>query len=191
MLHLIDVRDSAGLRSFLASFTASEADCAAFSRLTQLTGRREIIDRARRIITNERSLAALGGLENLWRVIEEMGLTDSFEIDLGDVSGLDYYTGLTFKVYVAGAGTRIGSGGRYDCLTANFGSAEPAVGFVLDLDAMSDVLMRKNRSAAIEANPARASRLTDHDLAALFLAAREKRLNDERVILESEVADEG
>ncbi|MDT5062864.1 MAG: phosphoribosyltransferase regulatory subunit [Acidobacteriota bacterium] len=186
MRHLIDVRDGAELRRFLASCAASTADCAAFSRLTQLTGQREILDDARRIITNERSLAALHSLESLWRIIEAMGLTDSFEIDLGDVSGLDYYTGLTFKIYVAGAGSRIGSGGRYDGLTANFGKAEPAVGFVLDLDALTDVLMRRNHSASTDANPAVASHLADHDPAALFLAAREKRLNNERVRIRDE-----
>jgi ATP phosphoribosyltransferase regulatory subunit len=186
MRHLIDVRDGAELRRFLASCAASAADCAAFSRLTQLTGQREILDDARRIITNERSLAALHSLESLWRIIEAMGLTDSFEIDLGDVSALDYYTGLTFKIYVAGAGSRIGSGGRYDGLTANFGKAEPAVGFVLDLDALTDVLMRRNHSASTDANPAVASQLTSHDPATLFLAAREKRLNNERVRIRDE-----
>jgi ATP phosphoribosyltransferase regulatory subunit len=184
MRHLTDVRDSAELRRFLASFAASTADCAAFSRLTQLTGQREIFTEARRIITNQRSLAALHSLESLWGIIQAMGLTDSFEIDLGDVSGLDYYTGLTFKIYVAGAGSRIGSGGRYDCLTANFGKAEPAVGFVLDLDAMTDVLMRKGKTALADTTLDAATQLASHDPAALFRAARAKRLKNERVILE-------
>ena len=142
MRHLIDVRDSAELRRFLASLKVSEGDCAAFSRLTRMTGQHEILDDARRIITNPRSMAAIEELEHIWQIIETTGLAESFEIDLGDVSGLDYYTGVTFKVYVEGAGARIGSGGRYDGLIANFGSSEPAVGFVLDLDALTDVLMR-------------------------------------------------
>ncbi|HYJ47686.1 MAG TPA: ATP phosphoribosyltransferase regulatory subunit, partial [Pyrinomonadaceae bacterium] len=108
MRHLMDIRDAAELRRFLSSFTDAEEDCAAFSRLTRLTGKREMLDQARRIITNERSVAALDDLDALWRVIEALGLTDSFEIDLGDVSGLDYYTGFIFKIYVAGAGARVG-----------------------------------------------------------------------------------
>ncbi|MFN2511513.1 MAG: ATP phosphoribosyltransferase regulatory subunit [Pyrinomonadaceae bacterium] len=32
------------------------------------------------------------------------------------------------------------SGGRYDGLTASFGKTEPAVGFVVDLDALTAVL---------------------------------------------------
>src|SRR5436305_791435 len=182
MRHLMDIRDAAELRRFLSSFTDEAEDCAAFSRLTQLTGKREILDEARRIITNERSVVALDALESLWRVIEAMGLTDSFEIDLADVSGLDYYTGLTFKIYVAGAGARVGGGGRYDGLISNFGAAESAVGFVLDLDALTDVLLRQTAKLMnARVSEGAAARLEGDDLTALFLDAREKRLKNERV----------
>jgi ATP phosphoribosyltransferase regulatory subunit len=185
MRHLMDIRDAAELRRFLSAFTDSREDCAAFSRLTQLTGKREILSEARRIITNERSVAALDALESLWNVIEALSLTDVFEIDLADVSGLDYYTGTTFKIYVAGAGARVGGGGRYDGLISNFGASESAVGFVLDLDALTDVLTRQpvNVMNGHVSEPATA-RLSDDCLATLFIAAREKRLNNERVSLE-------
>jgi ATP phosphoribosyltransferase regulatory subunit len=185
MRRLMDIRDAAELRRFLSAFTDGAEDCAAFSRLMQLTGKREILDEARRIITNERSVAALDALESLWRVIEAMGLTDSFEIDLGDVSGLDYYTGLTFKIYVAGAGARVGGGGRYDRLISNFGAAEQAVGFVLDLDALTDVLLRQPASLLNgSVNENAVTRLGSDDLTGLFTEAREKRLKNERVNLE-------
>jgi ATP phosphoribosyltransferase regulatory subunit len=185
MRHLMDIRDAAELRRFLSSFTDEVEDCAAFSRLTQLTGKREILDEARRIITNERSVVALDALESLWRVIEAIGLTDSFEIDLADVSGLDYYTGLTFKIYVAGAGARVGGGGRYDGLISNFGAAESAVGFVLDLDALTDVLLRQTAKLMNGGvSEGAAARLEGDDLTTLFIDAREKRLKNERVNLE-------
>ncbi|HZF38422.1 MAG TPA: ATP phosphoribosyltransferase regulatory subunit, partial [Blastocatellia bacterium] len=50
--------------------------------------------------------------------------------------GLEYYTGLTFKVYAPGCGAAIGGGGRYDNLIANFGEPEPAVGFSIALDGL-------------------------------------------------------
>ena len=97
-------------------------------------------------------------------------MIDQFEIDLGDVSRLDYYTGLTFKIYVEGAGARVGSGGRYDGLTASFGKTEPAVGFVVDLDALTDVL-----GARLKAHGSpRPSPLPDEDPSALFRAALAK-----------------
>lgn len=139
MRQLIDVRNAADLERFLAPYT-SATEAQAFAQLMQLSGKRENLVRARNVISNEQSCAALDRLDGLWSVIESLGLTGSFEIDFGDVARLDYYTGLTFKIYVKGAGYRVGSGGRYDDLTASFGKAEPAVGFVVDLDALTDVL---------------------------------------------------
>jgi ATP phosphoribosyltransferase regulatory subunit len=137
---LIDTRQGAELQQFLHDCGGGEAR--AFLRPTQLTGKRDVIQTARGAITNARSAAALDSLEVLWTAIESHGLADSFEIDLGDVSSLDYYTGLSLKVFVHGAGSSVGRGGRYDGLTGSFGRAEPAVGFVLNLDALTEVLGR-------------------------------------------------
>jgi ATP phosphoribosyltransferase regulatory subunit len=138
---LIDTRAAAELQQFLQNHETRDGH--AFSQPAQLTGKRGVIETARRSITNERSVAALDSLDSLWTDIEALGLQDSFEIDLGDVSSLDYYTGLSLKIFVHGAGTSVGRGGRYDGLTGNFGRAEPAVGFVLNLDALTEVLGRK------------------------------------------------
>jgi len=137
---LIDTRETAELQRFLATYP--DGDARAFLNPTQLTGKREVLHAARNAITNSRSLAALDSLEQLWTVLESLRIADRFEIDLSDVSSLDYYTGLSLKVFVRGAGTSVGRGGRYDGLTGNFGRAEPAVGFVLNLDALTEVLAR-------------------------------------------------
>jgi ATP phosphoribosyltransferase regulatory subunit len=138
---LIDARDAAGLEDVLASRVDVRASSLAQS-LTRLARGRGAIEEARAVLNNTRSLEALDALEKTWGIVEALELSDVFDLDLGDVSGLDYYTGLVFKIYAEGAGARIGSGGRYDELTANFGRREPAVGFVLDLDAISDILSR-------------------------------------------------
>jgi ATP phosphoribosyltransferase regulatory subunit len=59
--------------------------------------------------------------------------------DLGEVRGLDYYTGVHFEVYVSGAGRAAGAGGRYDELMGRFGRPMPAVGVSLDLDTIAEV----------------------------------------------------
>jgi len=139
---LIDTREAAGLQRFLQNCSGNEVR--AFSQPTKLTGKRDVIQTARQSITNARSITALDSLEELWTELESLGLQDSFEIDLGDVSSLDYYTGLSLKIYVHGAGSSVGRGGRYDGLTESFGRAEPAVGFVLNLDALTEVLGRRD-----------------------------------------------
>ena len=138
---LIDTRETAELNRFLQNYSGD--DGRAFSQLAQLTGKREVLQAAREVIHNDRSLAALNALDALWSEIESCGLQNDFEIDLGDVPSLDYYTGLTLKVFVHGAGASVGRGGRYDGLTGNFGRAEPAIGFVLNLDALTEVVGRR------------------------------------------------
>ena len=139
---LIDTRETAELQRFLQSYNDDEAR--AFSQPTQLTGKGDVLRAARSRITNARSIAALDSLEDLWTEIAAHGLESAFDIDLGDVSSLDYYTGLSLKIFVHGAGSSVGRGGRYDGLTGSFGRAEPAVGFVLNLDALTEVLARSN-----------------------------------------------
>jgi ATP phosphoribosyltransferase regulatory subunit len=198
MRQLIDVRNAADLERFLTPHT-SVMEAQAFAQLMQLSGKRESLDLARSVISNEQSRAALDRLESLWSVIESLDLTSCFEIDLGDVARLDYYTGLTFKIYVEGAGYRVGSGGRYDGLTASFGKAEPAVGFVVDLDALTDVVrlgttdLSSSRTQPggppdLRASGAGEKRSGDLEDSAknpseLFIEALERRAKGERVSL--------
>ncbi len=188
MRELIDTRNSADLERFLARHSSAK-DARVLAHLTQLSGKREILDDARQFITNPRSRSALDRLAGLWSVIESLGLSDHFEIDLGDVSRLDYYTGLTFKIYIEAAGSRIGSGGRYDGLTASFGKAEPAVGFVLELDALTNVLLgsAESKSAALSGGDGQriADNIPDKDLTSLFRAARKRRALGERIVIDS------
>jgi ATP phosphoribosyltransferase regulatory subunit len=47
---------------------------------------------------------------------------------------IDYYTGLVFRAYAAGAGHAVLAGGRYDRLVGDFGKPMPAVGFAVYAD---------------------------------------------------------
>jgi ATP phosphoribosyltransferase regulatory subunit len=184
MRQLLDKRDAAELQKFLGGFATTETERALFARLTQLSGKGEVLEEARRIITNPRSVAALDELEALWRIVQTLDLTGFCDIDLGDVSGLDYYTGLTWKIYVRGAGAHVGSGGRYDHLTANFGRPEPAVGFVLDLDSLTDVLMHREKGSSRVAPVVATPLPGDADPATLFADARRRRTRREQVSID-------
>ena len=183
MRDLIDIRNAGDLERFLAGYS-HEPDAGAFAQLVQLSGERNVLTDARRLITNPRSQAALSRLECLWSVIESLQLEDRFEIDLGDVSRLDYYTGLTFKIYISGAGARVGSGGRYDGLTASFGKGEPAVGFVFEIDTLTEVLIAQaSASIAAGSSSVEGALVTGSNLGELFVAARKRRELGERVVI--------
>src|SRR4030088_1777484 len=57
MRQLIDTRESAELQRFLTSYKTSAEERSLFARLTQLTGKHEILNEARLVITNPRSVA--------------------------------------------------------------------------------------------------------------------------------------
>jgi ATP phosphoribosyltransferase regulatory subunit len=177
---LVDIRAAADLQRFLASY-ASADECAAFANLIQLSGKSETLEAAYPIITNSRSRTALEKLSNLWRVIESLGLSEHFAIDFGDVARLDYYTGLTFKIY--GAGARAGGGGRYDSLTAGFGRPEAAVGFVLELDVLADHLATKPEFSSRTITESTVLRVDDDDVTKLFREAVARRQGNECVVI--------
>lgn len=58
-------------------------------------------------------------------------------IDLGDVRGFDYYTGVRFAGYAGGAPDAVLRGGRYDELIGRYGRAQRATGFAIDLEALA------------------------------------------------------
>jgi len=184
---LVDIRAVSELENFLSAYAPAD-EGSAFANLIQLSGRSEIFTKARRVITNTRSRAALDRLESLWRIIESLGWSANFEIDLGDVSRLDYYTGLTFKIYVEGLGGRVGGGGRYDNLTAKCGRAEPAIGFVVELDALAEVLAKKAQSNLTSQHESVLVSSDSDDICALFREAIELRAENRHVRIDGEAS---
>ncbi|MBL9017278.1 MAG: ATP phosphoribosyltransferase regulatory subunit [Myxococcales bacterium] len=81
-------------------------------------------------------------LDTLARVLAAFGeLADRpmppVTIDLGDLRGFDYYTGVRFAGFAGGAPEAVLRGGRYDALIARYGRAARATGFAVDLEALA------------------------------------------------------
>ncbi len=55
-------------------------------------------------------------------------------LDLSEVRGMDYYTGITFRGVAPGLGWPVLSGGRYDDLIARFGRPLAAIGFGIGIE---------------------------------------------------------
>jgi ATP phosphoribosyltransferase regulatory subunit len=130
----IDRKDRAGLTRALAGLGG---DAATLVRLPFVIGRRDALETAVR----EAPPAAVAGLRHLLALDDALASGERAHVvyDLGEVRGLDYYTGVHFEVYVSGAGRAAGAGGRYDELMGKFGRSIPAVGVSLDLDAIAEV----------------------------------------------------
>jgi ATP phosphoribosyltransferase regulatory subunit len=80
--------------------------------------------------------AAIEQLGAALRGLTELVGSDAppISIDLGDVRGFDYYTGVRFAGYATGAADAVLRGGRYDELIARYGRSARATGFAMDLE---------------------------------------------------------
>jgi ATP phosphoribosyltransferase regulatory subunit len=102
----------------------------------------EVLARARQLPWPEEAQAALTHLEQVieaYRLIagaEALG-DEQLGIDLGDVRGFDYYTGMRIAGFVVGAPEAVVSGGRYDSLLARYGRHATATGFSVDIEAVA------------------------------------------------------
>ena len=86
-------------------------------------------------------------------------------VDLGDVRGFDYYTGMRFAGYAGGAPDAVLRGGRYDELIGRYGRAARATGFAIDVEALAQA----QRTAGIDA-PEAARGVAVHGAGAAELA---------------------
>lgn len=120
--------------------------------LPRLFGGYDIVDEARRVVTNSRSRAALDNLCQVLDILDIHGVCDRLTIDLGETRGLDYHTGITFEGFVSGLGEPVCSGGRYDSLTGRYGYPAPATGFAFNILAL---LQAMQRQPELEASTAR------------------------------------
>ncbi|AZW30623.1 putative ATP phosphoribosyltransferase, regulatory subunit [Bordetella bronchiseptica GA96-01] len=143
----------------------------ALQALATLYGGPEIIARARRELPAVPGMAQ--ALDALQALVDAMpGVTLS--VDLADVGGYGYHSGVTFAVYGEDWHDALVRGGRYDDVSRAFGRARPATGFSLDL--------RKLAAGLTPAEPARAVRAPWGQDPALTDAVRRLRRSGEIVV---------
>ncbi len=130
---------------------------------------------------------ALEGLRAVLVVLAELAdpPPPPLTIDLGDVRGFDYYTGIRFAGYAGGAPDAVLRGGRYDELIGRYGRAARATGFAIDVEALAQA----QRAAGIEA-PAAARGVAVHGAGAAALA-RQLRAHGLRAVVCTRPPSEG
>jgi ATP phosphoribosyltransferase regulatory subunit len=116
--------------------------------LPQLYGGVEVIAEARAILPDYPALTvALNELEQA--VSHLQPLADSVGIDLAELRGYHYHTGMVFAAYHSASHDAIALGGRYDDMGKSFGRARPATGFSMDLRQLSDLVVQQERPPGI------------------------------------------
>lgn len=144
LFSLLEAKDIPGLRLISAEFSAVTR--AALLVLPTLYGDISVIDRAR---------AVLPRLPNILKALDELDLlvslvgTTNITIDLADLRGYQYHSGIMFAAYVPGLPNAVARGGRYDHVGEAFGRARPATGFSMDLRELARLLPGAKRKQAI------------------------------------------
>jgi ATP phosphoribosyltransferase regulatory subunit len=161
---LLQGKDVPGLREHLSNF--DEPVRGALLALPQLYGGVEVLTRARQQLPDWPEVAAaIADLEAIAVALPSLPIS----IDLADLRGYHYHSGVVFAAYGGNSPGALALGGRYDAVGQAFGRGRPATGFSLDLRELAQGLPAADLPGAILA-PAE----SDAMLAATVAALREK-----------------
>ena len=117
--------------------------------LLDLYGDVSVLDKAQQILPERASIhAALDDLRNLARNITSLSGV-KLRFDLADLRGYGYYTGMRFSLYAPGSNAALLRGGRYDEVGAVYGRNRSAVGFSLDVKALTGLAKNPGPKLAI------------------------------------------
>jgi ATP phosphoribosyltransferase regulatory subunit len=165
-------KDLPTLERLVGELAAPARVADALLALPTLFGHAEVLDRAAGLAQNARSERALGNLIEVYRLLTIYGLADAVLLDLGEVRGFDYYSGMYFEAYVADFGASVAAGGRYDHMLARFGYDCPAVGFAFDVARVLSVMEAQGVAVPLAGPDFFIIDFTPEKTAALSLARR-------------------
>ena len=149
---LIQNKNFPALNDFLDTF-GNNSITKALKKLPALFGGEEVFEKAEELIPDENVKQILDQLREIYCDISEIcGAEGNITVDLGLVNKTDYYTGLIIKGYLKGHGDEVVTGGRYDKLISDFGYDIPAIGFAVNVNAISKVI-EKNGILPSEPSP--------------------------------------
>lgn len=110
----------------------------------------DVLARARRLLPGYPEVCS--ALDDLQAVSGKLQTSvSSVGIDLADLRGYHYHSGMVFAAYHSGSHDAIALGGRYDDLGKSFGRSRPATGFSMDLRQLYRLLSPETARPGIRA----------------------------------------
>jgi len=104
--------------------------------LPQMYGNSEVLSKAKKYKILRKYVQEL---EDVLSVVQEYNLRCSVNIDLGELRGFNYYSGVTFEILSPSNSNSLIRGGRYDDLIKKYGYDTPATGFAVDVEAVLNI----------------------------------------------------
>ncbi|MEQ1813607.1 MAG: ATP phosphoribosyltransferase regulatory subunit, partial [Candidatus Nitrotoga sp.] len=133
----LQCKDASALNSLVQGLQPAIKN--ALLALPELYGGIEVITRARAVLPDYAEISAvLNELEQAAMQLQPMA--HDIGIDLAELRGYHYHSGMVFAAYHVGSHDAIALGGRYDDVGKSFGRARAATGFSMDLRQLHGLL---------------------------------------------------
>lgn len=149
--HLFDSlqrKSAPEIDEFLLSLDLPEQTRAMFSGLSLLSGGLDVLETARQLLAPAGSLvlAEINALHEIATLVVKRNSSIQLHIDLSELRGYSYHTGVVFAVYSESHGHELARGGRYDDIGLAFGRKRPATGYSTDLKELLRVVSQPQDS---------------------------------------------
>lgn len=125
------------LKSLYKDWNITNAASNALLELVDLNGDIAVLDEAKKLL-GKLSPESAQYIDEIKVLAESItGQSEvSINVDLAELRGYHYHTGMVYTAFVPGEGEGIAFGGRYDDIGSAFGRARPATGFSTDVKSL-------------------------------------------------------
>jgi len=131
------------IENLLSQYKLSTSHKAMLLGLAELNGGIEVLAKAKQLLSDAPASVqdALATLTTIATMVNQRLPKLAMNFDLAELRGYHYHTGVVFAAYQTGNAQAIAMGGRYDDIGEDFGQAQPATGFSLDLKTLVNQLL--------------------------------------------------
>jgi ATP phosphoribosyltransferase regulatory subunit len=173
------------LEAFIPQYFTDKALGNAVRQLAYLCGGPDVLSSVRELVSDlsDEAVSSVNQLDSLIERLQRDFPEVRIYIDLSELRGYNYHTGVVFSAFKTGGSQPLASGGRYDKTGKVFGRARPATGFSLDLLKVVDVVERTVNKVKVILAPDQNS----DDLTALIKAQRAQGNRVVRQLMDSDV----
>ncbi len=135
LFELLQQKAVTEIRQLVASLSIDASVANMITQLAELNGDFSTFERAREQLkqAGQDVISALDYLQQVAEGVSRHNKDVRLNIDLAELHGYHYHTGVVFGAFVPQLGQEIARGGRYDDIGKIFGRARPATGFSTDL----------------------------------------------------------
>jgi ATP phosphoribosyltransferase regulatory subunit len=137
------------LKSLYKAWKVTDAASNALLELVDLNGDITVLDEAKKLL-GKLSRDSVQCIDEIKALAESItGQSDvSINVDLAELRGYHYHTGMVYTAFVPGEGEGLAFGGRYDDIGSAFGRARPATGFSTDVKSLLKHQTTVNKTAS-------------------------------------------